>query len=174
MRKRIAPKELQPESFSFSDMSIVDEIRSRYPVNRKKSAVMPMLFLAQKESNGWIPMAAINHIAKILDVTPLHVLEVASFYTMYNLTPVGKYHIQLCQTTPCWLCNSDDILYAIKNFLEIDIDQTTEDNLFTLSVVECLGACTKAPVVQINDDYYENVTAESIVSVLTHLKNEVV
>ncbi|ETO91663.1 MAG: NADH-quinone oxidoreductase chain E [Candidatus Xenolissoclinum pacificiensis L6] len=172
MKKQIAPKDLQPENFSFSDPKQITKIINKYPPEYKKSALMPLLFLAQEECNGWIPTKAMAEIGRILNVTPLHVLEVASFYSMYNLSPIGKYHIQVCQTTPCWLCQSDNVLNAIKSFLEIDVSHTTEDNLFTLSVVECLGACTNAPIVQINNDFHENVTPESIVSILTCIKND--
>lgn len=172
----------QPESFSFRDGKMVDEIIARYPKGFQRSAVMPLLDLAQRQVaeegveasppyGGWIPRAAMDEIARILDLPPIKVYEVATFYSMYNLAPVGKYLVQLCTTTPCWLCGSDDIVKACENHLGIHVGDTTEDGLFTLMEVECLGACVNAPMIQINDDYYEDLTAARMIEILEALKS---
>lgn len=172
----------QPKEFSFSkeNLSKVDEIIARYPQGRERSAVMPLLFLAQKQvgeqgphpkENGgaWLPRVAMDEVARILDLPPIKVYEVATFYTMYNKNPVGKHHVQVCTTTPCMLSGSDDVVSACKNKLGIDFGETTDDGMFTLSEVECLGACVNAPMIQINDDYYEDLTAERTEKVLDAL-----
>jgi NADH dehydrogenase (ubiquinone) flavoprotein 2 len=171
----------QPANFSFKDQKLVDEIIARYPPGRQESAVMPLLDLAQRQVGkegakahppygGWIPRAAMDHIGEILGMAPVKIYEVATFYSMYNLAPVGKYLVQLCTTTPCWLCGSDGIVNACKKHLGVGMGETTSDGKFTLMEVECLGACVNAPMVQINDDYYEDLTPESIVSILSELK----
>ena len=121
---------------------------------------------------GWIPRAAMDHIAETLDMPAIKVYEVASFYSMYNMAPVGKYLVQLCTTTPCWLCGSDDIVNACTDHLGIGMNETTPDGKFTLMEVECLGACVNAPMVQINDDYYEDLTATSMKEVLDLLAED--
>jgi NADH-quinone oxidoreductase subunit E len=172
--------EYQPASFKFKDSKKIKEILSRYPEGREKSAIMPLLDLAQRQVaeegskskpvyGGWIPKAAMDEIANIVNVFPIKVYEVATFYSMYNLEPVGKYLVQLCTTTPCWLCGSGDLVTACKDHLGIEFGETTPDGLFSLMEVECLGACVNAPMVQINDDYYEDLTAESMVSLLKDL-----
>lgn len=173
----------QPENFSFADQKKVGEIIARYPKGRHQSAVMPLLDLAQRQMaqdgakhnppvGGWIPRAAMDEIGRILDMPAIKVYEVASFYSMYNMAPVGKYLVQFCTTTPCWLCGSTEIVNACKDFLQIGMGETTKDGYFTLMEVECLGACVNAPMVQINDDYYEDLTTESIVEILQYLKED--
>lgn len=174
----------QPESFEFKDSKLVEEIFSRYPKGQIKSAIMPLLDLVQRQvaetgpygdlptGGGWIPRAAMDKIAVLCGVQPIKVYEVATFYSMYNLEPVGKYLVQLCTTTPCWLCGSNDVVKACKDFLGIGMGQTTEDGYFTLMEVECLGACSNAPMVQINDLFYEDLTAESMVAILESLKKD--
>lgn len=178
--------EHQPASFSFNAASQdkIKAILSLYPVGRQKSAIMPLLDLAQRQvavegpygpyqkGGGWIPRAAMDEIARIVDVAPIKVYEVATFYSMYNLHPVGQYLLQVCTTSPCMLggVGSDKIVAAMQKHLGIDFEETTADGLFTLKDVECLGACVNAPVVQINDDYYEDLTEEKIVSILNELK----
>lgn len=132
---------------------------------------MPLLYLVQEQNNNWIPIAAMDHIAEILNIPKMYVYEVANFYTMYNKKPVGTYVIQVCRTTPCWLSGSDDITNICKKELGIDIGETTKDNKFTLVEVECLGACTVAPMCQINDQYYENLNPEKIIKIIRELKN---
>ncbi|WP_253300225.1 NADH-quinone oxidoreductase subunit NuoE [Wolbachia endosymbiont of Chironomus riparius] len=159
--------------FSFTEKNLqrAKEFIAMYPKGREGSAVMSLLYLVQEEL-GWVPGFAMRYVADLLHVPHIRVYEVANFYTMYNLKPVGKYLIQVCRTTPCWLCNSEEILSTIKNKLGINIGETTKDNLFTLKEVECLGACINAPVVQINNDFYENLTSEKIEKIITELSNE--
>lgn len=169
--KNLAEKQ---EKFKFNkaNREKVEDILSKYPEDKKESAVMPLLWLAQKQHENWIPVAAMDHIAEILDMPPMHVYEVATFYTMYNKKEVGKHLVQVCATTPCWLKGSDDITKACKKHLKINKGETTADGEFTLMEVECLGACVNAPMVQINDDYYEDLTPDSIVSLLKKLKKK--
>lgn len=173
----------QPKDFAFKDRKAVDEIISRYPQGRQESAVMPLLDLAQRQIGkegakahppygGWIPRAAMDHIGEILGMAPVKVYEVATFYSMYNLAPVGKYLVQLCTTTPCWLCGSDNIVNACKKHLGVGMGETTSDGKFTLMEVECLGACVNAPMVQINDDFYEDLTPETMKEVLELLAED--
>lgn len=173
----------QPQSFAFTDKKQVEEIIARYPPGRQESAVMPLLDLAQRQVGkegakanppygGWIPRAAMDHIAQVLGMAPMKVYEVASFYSMYNLQPVGKYLVQICTTTPCWLCNSDSIANACMKHLNIGMGETTKDGKFTLMEVECLGACVNAPMVQINDDFYEDLTPETMKEILDLLAED--
>ncbi|MEQ9638657.1 MAG: NADH-quinone oxidoreductase subunit NuoE [Alphaproteobacteria bacterium] len=166
-----APKELQPASFAFTSKNLdtAKAIIARYPPRREASAVMPLLDLAQRQHDGWLPRAAMDHVAELLQMAPIRVYEVATFYTMYNLAPVGRHHIQVCTTTPCWLRGSTDIAAACMQRLGIGFGETTADGQFTLSEVECLGACVNAPMIQVNDDYYEDLTPESTTAVLDAL-----
>ena len=173
--KKVAAREDQLTEFKFTEKNdlLAKLIIKKYPEGRTSSAVMPLLDLVQRQiKDNWIPIIALSYIAKFLNMKPNKVYEVASFYSMYNLAPVGKYFIQLCRTTPCWLCGSNNILNVCKNFLNIDLNETTDDSLFTLVEVECLGGCVNAPVIQINDDYYEDLTEESVISILKKLKND--
>jgi NADH-quinone oxidoreductase E subunit len=167
----------QPEHFAFTpeNQTQVQELIARYPAGRQQSALLPMLALAQKQNDNWIPKAAMDHIAATLGMAPVRVYEVASFYTMYNLEPVGKHFVQLCTTTPCWLRGSDAIVAACEKKLGIKCGGTTPDGQFTLREVECLGACVNAPMVQITsaggpgqyaDEYFEDLTPESIAEIL--------
>tara|TARA_B100001989_G_scaffold252821_1_gene236407 strand:- start:975 stop:1634 length:660 start_codon:yes stop_codon:yes gene_type:complete len=172
----------QPESFVFNKayQGLAQDAIARYPQERQQSAVMPLLDLAQRQvaeegakatpvHGGWIPRAAMDHIAEVLDMPKVKVYEVASFYSMYNTAPVGQHLVQFCTTTPCWLCGSADIVNACKDHLGIGMGETTKDGKFSLMEVECLGACVNAPMVQINDDYYEDLTPASMVEVLETL-----
>ena len=172
----------QPATFKFKSKKKVEDILSRYPSGKERSAIMPLLDLAQRQVadegakakkpyGGWIPRAAMDEIAIIDGQPPIKVYEVATFYSMYNLAPVGKYLVQLCTTTPCWLCGSAQVVEAVEKFLKIHVGETTKDGLFTLVEVECLGACVNAPMIQVNDDYYEDLTAESVVQLLKDLKD---
>ncbi|KAI9743949.1 MAG: hypothetical protein M1818_002683 [Claussenomyces sp. TS43310] len=160
-----------PFKFSEQNNKLVDEILKRYPPQYKKAAVMPILDLGQRQ-HGYTSLSVMNEVARLLDMPPMRVYEVATFYTMYNRDKVGKWHLQVCTTTPCQLggCGSDAIVKAIENHLGIHAGQTTPDGLFTYVEVECLGACVNAPMVQINDDYYEDLTPESVVALLEALK----
>lgn len=177
MKPRIAPPSQQPESFTFKDNAQVRDIIGRYPAGKQQSAVMPLLDLVMDQvaaetpgGGGWIPEAAMNEIARILDMPKIKVFEVATFYSMYILAPIGKHHIQCCTTTPCWLRGSSDIVKACEKRLGIHIGETTRDGLFTISEVECLGACVNAPMVQINDDYFEDLTSERMKEIIDLLR----
>jgi len=176
----------QPESFKFTtaNKKKVKDFIALYPKGRQQSAVMPLLDLAQRQVaaegakanpvyGGWIPRAAMDHIAELLEMHPVKVYEVASFYSMYNMAPVGKYLIQACTTTPCWLCNSDAVVDTCKSKLGIGLGETTKDGKFTLMEVECLGACVNAPMVQINDEYYEDLTGDSMGEIIDMLSADV-
>lgn len=145
-------------------------IIGRYPEGRQQSAVIPLLDLAQRQAGGWLPTEVIEYVASYLEMPKIRVLEVASFYSMFNLEPVGKNFVQLCRTTPCWLRGSDDLRAAAKDVTGCGLGETSEDGLFTVVEVECLGACCNAPMVQINDDYYEDLTADSFKTILEALK----
>lgn len=173
--------EYQPKTFAFKSDAAVQEIISRYPQGRQMSAIMPLLDLAQRQVGeegatanppygGWIPRAAMDEIARIVDEPPMRVYEVATFYSMYNLAPVGKYLIQVCTTTPCWLCGSAKIVEAMEKNLGLHCGESTKDGLFTTMEVECLGACANAPMIQVNDDFYEDLTPETMDSLLNNLK----
>jgi NADH-quinone oxidoreductase E subunit len=156
--------------FNKENQEKVKEILAKYPQDRKKSAVMPLLDLAQRQNNNWISGDVIACIANIIDIPEIRVYEVATFYTMYNLKPVGKYLLQFCKTTPCMLRGIDKIIKDCKEKLGIEMDETTIDGLFTLKEVECLGACVNAPVVQINDDFAEDLTSDNFLRILEDLK----
>lgn len=161
----------QPASFEFSaeNKAWADKIIARYPAGRQQSAIVPLLDIAQRQSGGWLPRAAMEYLADLLGMAVIRVYEVASFYTMFNMAPVGKHLVQVCTTTPCWLRGSDAVLAACKSRLGIDINQTTPDGQFSLMEVECLGACVNAPMIQVNDDFYEDLTAETTLKVLDAL-----
>lgn len=160
-----------PDSFAFSpeNEGRVKTILAKYPPDRKQSAVLPLLDLAQRQAGGWLPKAAMDHVAAVLDMAPIRVYEVASFYTMFNLKPVGTHLVQVCRTTPCWLRGADELTETCKKKLGIGLRETTADGRFTLVEVECLGACVNAPVVQINDDYYEDLDPARLEAVLDAL-----
>jgi NADH-quinone oxidoreductase subunit E len=155
--------------FSAEEMMRAQEIIAKYPVGREQSAVLPLLDMAQRRAGGWLPRAAVECVADMLGMHPIKVYEVASFYTMFNLNQVGKHLVQVCTTTPCWLRGSEGIVAACKNKLGIDVGETTDDGKFTLVEVECLGACVNAPLVQINDDYYEDLTPELMENLLDEI-----
>jgi NADH-quinone oxidoreductase E subunit len=163
---------VQPGSFAFTPANVkkAEAIIAKYPEGRQASAVMPLLDLAQRQHDGWLPRAAMNAVAEMLAMPPIRVYEVATFYTMYNLKPVGKFHVQVCTNLPCWLRGSDEIVKACRNTLGIGFGETTDDGMFTLSEVECLCGCVNAPLMQINDDFYEDLNSESTQSVLGQLK----
>ena len=163
----------QPNSFEFTPevMEMAKAHISKYPEGRQASAVMPLLDLAQRQHDGWLPRAAMDYVADFLDMPRIKAYEVATFYTMYNLKPVGKNHVQVCTNLSCWLRGSDQIVEAATRNLGIELGETTDDGMFTLSAMECLGACVNAPMMQINDDYYEDLDETSTESILTELKH---
>ena len=166
---KVEPNDLEEFVFSEDTLAAANAEITKYPEGRQASAVMPLLDLAQRQCNGWLPREAMDYVADFLDMPPIKVYEVATFYTMYNLAPIGKYHVQVCTNLPCWLRGSDDITAACKKNLGIEFGQTTSNGDFTLSEVECLGACVNAPMIQINDDYYEDLDGITTASILTQL-----
>jgi NADH-quinone oxidoreductase E subunit len=160
------------EAFAFNAATKerAQTIVARYPEGRQQSAVIPLLDLAQRQAGGWLPTDVIEYVANYLDMPKIRVLEVATFYSMFNLEPVGENFVQLCRTTPCWLRGSDDLRAVAKDVTGCGLGETSADGKFTVVEVECLGACCNAPMVQINDEYYEDLTAENFRSVLEALK----
>ncbi|KAJ3337072.1 hypothetical protein HDU93_001695 [Gonapodya sp. JEL0774] len=144
-------------------------IVQKYPPQYKKGAAIPILHLAQRQNNGFCSISVMNFVAQYLEMPPMRVYEVATFYTMFNKEPIGKYFLQLCTTSPCLVCGADKVLDSIKEHLKIDVGETTPDGLFTLVEVECAAACTNAPVLAINEDYYEDLTPEITVKILDEL-----
>ena len=163
----------QPETFEFSEKykNIANEILKRYPEKNKKSAVMPLLYLAQKQNDNWIPLAAMKYIAKYLAMPYISVYEVATFYTMYNLSPVGKHFIQVCTTTPCLLRGADKIVKLCKENISPNENEISKKGSCSWIEVECLGACVSAPMIQVNEDYYEDLDEKSTKEILTSLIN---
>lgn len=157
-------------AFTAENEARAKTICARYPADRKASATIALLDLAQRQNDGWLSPEAIEYVAAYLEVAPIRVYEVASFYTMFNLQPVGKYLIQVCRTTPCWLRGSDGITAACKKKLGVGLKEVTEDGLFSVVEVECLGACANAPMVQINDFYYEDLTPEQMERIIDDLR----
>ncbi|MDP4284077.1 MAG: NAD(P)H-dependent oxidoreductase subunit E [Bacteroidota bacterium] len=148
--------------FSKEKLDRVNELISRYPEGKQKSALLPVLHLAQQEFGGWLDVSTMDYVASLLKIQSIEVYEVASFYSMYNLKPVGKYVFEVCQTGPCMLNGSDQIISYIKERLNINVGETTADGLFTLKTVECLGACGYAPMMQLGKIYKENLTKEKV------------
>ena len=161
----------QPNNFTFSTQNLkkVEEILKKYPNKNKKSAVMPLLYLAQKQNNNWIPLAAMKYIAKILSIPYISVYEVATFYTMYNLAPVGKYFVQVCTTTPCLIRGADKIVKRCKEKISLEENVISKNGNCSWTEVECLGACVNAPMIQVNNDYYEDLDEKSTIEILNSL-----
>lgn len=159
-----------PFEFTSENVKRAEEVIAKYPPQYKKAAVMPLLDLGQRQL-GFCSISVMNYVAKLLSMPPMRVYEVATFYTMFNKNPMGKYHLQVCTTTPCQLCGSDGIMEAVTTYLNIRPGQTTPDNLFTLSEVECLGACVNAPMLAVNDDYYEDLTPNGTIQLLKDLQS---
>ncbi|MEQ9116350.1 MAG: NADH-quinone oxidoreductase subunit NuoE [Rickettsiales bacterium] len=157
--------------FTKENHKLAKEEVAKYPAGKQKSAVMGLLHIAQDQNGGWLTAECIDYIAKYLEMPPIKVYEIATFYTMYNLKPVGKFHIQVCGTTPCMLRGAKKIVEFCKEEIGIEVGQTDAKKLFTLSEVECLGGCANAPVVQINNDYYEDLSPESFKKILEDLKS---
>ncbi|XP_060679828.1 NADH dehydrogenase [ubiquinone] flavoprotein 2, mitochondrial isoform X1 [Hemiscyllium ocellatum] len=158
-----------PFDFTPENYKRLDVILCSYPEGHKSAAVIPVLDLAQRQ-HGWLPISAMNKVAELLNMPSMRVYEVATFYTMFNRKPIGKYHIQICTTTPCMLRESDSIVECVTKKLGISIGETTPDKLFTVTEVECLGACVTAPMVQINDNYYEDLTPKDMEEIIDELK----
>lgn len=159
-----SPPAVQPTSFAFTPENLkkAQAYIAKYPAGRQASAVLPLLDLAQRQHDNWLPRAAMDTVADMLGMARIRVYEVATFYTMFNLKPVGKHFFQICTTTPCWLRGSDAIVATCKKKLGIGIGETTPDKKFTLFEVECLGACVNAPIIQVNNgDFYEDLDPQS-------------
>ena len=156
--------------FSKEKLAEVAEIVKRYPEGRHKSALLPVLHMAQQEFGGWLDVPVMDYVASILKIEPIEVYEVASFYSMYNLSPVGKYMFEVCQTGPCMINGSDNIIAYIKEKLNISVGETTADGMFTLKTVECLGACGYAPMMQLGKHYREHLTKEKVEELINSLK----
>ena len=162
----------QPESFEFAPENLEQAKAhiAKYPPGRQASAVLPLLWIAQYQNGGWLPKAAMDYVAELLAMAPIRVYEVATFYTMFNLRPVGRYLLQACTTTPCWLRGSDAVVEACERKLGIGMGGSTPDGLFTLVEVECLGACVNAPILQVNDDFYEDLDGPTTETLLDALR----
>jgi NADH-quinone oxidoreductase subunit E len=156
--------------FSDETLTLVNKIIRRYPEGKQKSALLPVLHLAQAEFDGWLSTEVMDYVARVLSIKPIEVYEVATFYSMYNLEPVGKCLIEVCQTGPCWLRGSDDIVNHLESKLGIKVGETTADGMFTLKTVECLGSCGTAPMLQCGSKYHENLTTEKVDALLEELK----
>ena len=160
-----------PFNWNAENLKEIEIIKSKYPIERVQSAVMPLLYLAQKQNDNWLSSECIEKISDTLNMPKIRVAEVASFYSMFNLKPVGKNLIQICRTSPCWLRGSNKITSAICNSTKCDINQTSDDGLFTVVEVECLGACSNGPMIQINDDFYEDLNEKNTKEIIENIKN---
>ncbi|MDA9767211.1 NADH-quinone oxidoreductase subunit NuoE [Candidatus Pelagibacter sp.] len=162
------PSKKQPENFDFNPASLdaAKSIIAKYPKDKQQSAVMALLYIAQKQNNNWIPLAAMKYIGKLLDMPYIKVYEVATFYTMYNLAPVGKHFIQICTTTPCMIRGAYKLVEACKEKISENENELSKDQSCSWMEVECLGACVNAPMLQINDDYYEDLDKEKTLEIL--------
>ena len=158
----------QPDTFKFTKENLVlaENILKKYPKERKKSAVMPLLYLAQKQNDNWIPLAALKYIGKFLSMPYINVYEIATFYSMYNLSPVGKYFVQVCTTTPCLLRGANEIVKACQKKISKNENTISENGMCSWTEVECLGACVNAPMMQVNRDYYEDLSKNNIEKIL--------
>ncbi len=160
--------------FSQENLNKVNEIISRYPQGKQKSALLPVLHIAQDSFGGWLDVPVMDYVASLLNIEPIEVYEVASFYSMYNLKPVGKYMFEVCQTGPCMVNGCDDIIDYIKQQLNINVGETTADGLFTLKTVECLGACGYAPMMQFGKTYREHLTKEKVDAIIEECRNNAI
>lgn len=162
------------ETFQFTaeNLKKVSDFIAKYPHGRQASAVLPLLDLAQRQCGGWLPQPAIEEVARLLNMPSIRVYEVASFYTMFNLKPVGKYHLQLCGTTPCWLRGAGDLKSHCEQKWGMKEGHVSSNGQFSLMEVECLGACVNAPVIQINDDFYEDLTPDLLEQILQKLQKD--
>ena len=156
--------------FNDTQMTEFKRLVARYPEGKQKSALLPVLHLAQESFDGWLPTEALDYVASLLQLEPIEVYEVATFYSMYNLKPVGKYVFEVCQTGPCMISGSDNIIDYIKQVLNIQPGETTQDGLFTLKLVECLGACGYAPMMQVGKIYKEHLTKEKVDTIIAEYR----
>ena len=159
-----------PFNWSSENLKEIEIIKSKYPIERVQSAVMPLLYLAQKQNDNWLSSECIEKISETLSMPKIRVAEVASFYSMFNLKPVGKNLIQICRTSPCWLRGSNKITNTICKETKCEINDTSEDNKFTVVEVECLGACSNGPMIQINNDFFEDLDEDSTKKIIDNIK----
>ena len=162
---------IQPENFKFSELNLKEaekEIK-KYPKNRKASAVLPLLYLVQKQNENWIPISAIKYVAKILEVPYIKVYEVVTFYSMFNLSPIGKYFVQVCTTTPCMIRGANKLVDVCKKYISKNQNELSENKICSWTEVECLGACVSAPIVQINQDYFEDLDENKTEEIIKQL-----
>jgi NADH-quinone oxidoreductase subunit E len=162
--------EARPPRFSERTRALIDGLIARYPEGRQKSALLPVLHLAQMEFDGWLSVPVMDHVASVLEIAPIEVYEVASFYSMFNLEPVGNCVLEVCHTGPCWLSGAEELVRHLESRLGIRAGETSPDGLFTLKTVECLAACGTAPIVQVGETYHENVTPEGADRILAHCR----
>jgi len=159
-------------AFSPETLALVETMKRRYPADRQKSALIPVLHLAQAEFDGWLSVPVMDYVASLLHLQPIEVYEVASFYSMFNLKPVGKCVLEVCRTSSCWLMGAEDVVKHIEKKLNIKAGETTKDGMFTLKTVECLGSCGTAPMLQCGSDYYENLTLEKVDKLINELRTD--
>ena len=158
--------------FSENILKRIEEIILHYPKDQSKSALIPVLHIAQQELGGYLSVDVMDYVASLFEIQPIEVYEVATFYSMFHLEPMGKYIIEVCQTGPCAICGSESIVDQLENILGIKTGETTSDGLFTLKTVECLGSCGTAPVMQINTEFYESLTCDKIIRIFEDLRSE--
>ncbi len=158
--------------FKTETLELANKIIGRYPEGKQKSALLPLLHLAQAEFEGWLSPEVMDYVAALLNIQSIEVYEVASFYSMYNLKPVGKCHLEVCRTGPCWLNGAEDLIEYLENKLNIKVGETTPDGMFTLKTVECLGSCGTAPMLQCGEKFHENLTFEKTDALLENLRKE--
>ena len=172
--KKIADEKLQPDSFEFNkeNKKKALEVMKNYPKNYLESSIMPLLSLAQEQFGGWIPKKAMEHISQFLNVSEMKVLELATFYSMYNLSPIAENHIEICTTTPCMLRGAEKILEKCKKKLNLDVGEYNKNKKFSLVEVECLGACVNAPMLQLNEDYYEDLDPTKLEQIIDKISND--
>ena len=168
------PAKNQPENFEFNSSSLeaAKSIVAKYPEGKQQSAVMALLYIAQKQNNNWIPLAAMKYIAKFLDMPYIKVYEVATFYSMYNLSPVGKYFVQVCTTTPCMIRGANKLVEACKEKISKNENELSNDKSCSWMEVECLGACVNAPMLQLNEDYYEDLDPTKLEQIIDKISND--
>jgi len=166
--------ETQPESFEFSQVNLqeAENIIKKYPKNRKASAVLALLYLVQKQHDNWIPLAAIKYVAKFLEISYIQVYEVTTFYSMFNLAPVGKYFVQICTTTPCMIRGANKVLDVCKKHIAKNQNELSQNKLCSWTEVECLGSCVSAPMMQINQDYFEDLDKETTEEIINMILND--
>jgi NADH-quinone oxidoreductase subunit E len=158
--------------FSGESLTLVNKLVKRYPEGKQKSALIPILHIAQAEFDGWLSPEVMDYVASLLKIQPIEVYEVASFYSMFNLKPVGKCTLEVCRTSSCWLLGAEDVIRHLENKLNIRVGETTSDGMFTLKSVECLGSCGTAPMMQVGADYYENLSLDKVDQLLQRFRSE--